>query len=247
MPKAIEVFTPNDLPTFTYVERTTRKFEDRLRETLAIPKMIISLSGPSKSGKTVLVNKVIEPDNLIPLSGASTRTADDLWAKVLAWMDVPTERVETTGSKLKAEVSGKAGGKAGIPLVIEGKTEAAGSVGGETNYETKEVFAPIGLPQVVKEIGNSSFVVFVDDFHYIPKDTQREIGRQIKEAAERGVRICTASVPHRSDDVVRSNTELRGRVTAIDTDYWREEELEQIALELAEIRAATLDHVSRVP
>ena len=31
MPKAIEVFTPNDLPTFTYVERAGRRFEDRLR------------------------------------------------------------------------------------------------------------------------------------------------------------------------------------------------------------------------
>jgi hypothetical protein len=36
-------------------------------------------------------------------------------------------------------------------------------------------------------------------------------------------------VPHRSDDVVRSNTELRGPVTAIDTSYWSESELEQIA------------------
>lgn len=54
------------------------------------------------------------------------------------------------------------------------------------------------------------------------------IGKQIKEAAERGVRIITASVPHRADDVVRSNPELRGRVTAIDMHYWSEDELEQI-------------------
>jgi hypothetical protein len=97
MPKAVDVFTPNDFPTFTYVERATHKFEDRLREALTVPKMIISLSGPSKSGKTVLVNKVVEPDNLIPLSGASIRSTDQLWAKVLAWMDVPSERIVTTG------------------------------------------------------------------------------------------------------------------------------------------------------
>src|SRR5437899_5010680 len=164
MPKAVDVFTPNDLPTFTYVERTTRKFEDRLREALAVPNIIISLSGPSKSGKTVLVNKVIEPDNLIPLSGASIRTSDDLWAKVLTWMEVPTERAETLGSKIKAEAGGKAGGKAGIPFVAEGKAEATGSIGGETSRETKEVFEPTGLEQVIEEIANSSFVVFVDDF-----------------------------------------------------------------------------------
>jgi hypothetical protein len=57
---------------------------------------------------------------------------------------------------------------------------------------------------------------------------QNDIGKEIKEAAEAGVRIVTASVPHRSDDVVRSNTELRGRVTNIDMSYWKEPELEQI-------------------
>ena len=86
-----------------------------------------------------------------------------------------------------------------------------------------------GLAQVIREIANSDCTVFVDDFHYIPKDVQKEIGQQIKEAAEAGIRIVTASVPHRSDDVVRSNTELRGRVTAIDTSYWSESELEQVA------------------
>jgi hypothetical protein len=58
---------------------------------------------------------------------------------------------------------------------------------------------------------------------------REETGRQIKAAAEKGIRICTASVPHRSDDVVRSNPELRGRVTAIDMSYWIPQELEQIA------------------
>jgi hypothetical protein len=85
------------------------------------------------------------------------------------------------------------------------------------------------LQQVVKEIGGSNFVLFIDDFHYIPKDVQSEIGKQIKAAAEAGVRLCTASVPHRKDDVVRSNPELRGRVTGIDSDYWNETELAQIA------------------
>src|SRR3954466_949138 len=65
--------------------------------------------------------------------------------------------------------------------------------------------------------------------HYMNKETQQEVARQIKEAAEKGVRICTASVPHRSDDVVRSNPELRGRVRAIDFEYWKLPEILQIA------------------
>ena len=93
MPKSTEVFTPNDIPTFSYVERKARKFEERLRESLSIPKMIVSLSGPSKSGKTVLVKKIIDEDSLIPLSGATIRSAEILWANVLNWMSVPDERV----------------------------------------------------------------------------------------------------------------------------------------------------------
>ncbi|MEO0623632.1 MAG: ATP-binding protein, partial [Pseudomonadota bacterium] len=46
---------------------------------------------------------------------------------------------------------------------------------------------------------------------------------------EQGVKVCTASVPHRSDDVVRSNPELRGRIAAIDSTPWSEAELRQIA------------------
>ena len=229
MPRAIEVFTPNDVPTFTYVERSERKFEDRLREAFAIPKMIISISGPSKSGKTVLVNKVVEKDNLIPVSGASIKSANDLWTRVLSWMEGPVSRTERTGTTLKGDVSAKGGGKVGIPFVIEGKAEGEVKVGGERERSTEETYTLTGLPQVIKDIGNSNFTVFVDDFHYIPKDVQKEIGMQIKEAAESGVRICTASVPHRSDDVVRSNTELRGRVTAVDTGRWTQRELELIA------------------
>src|SRR5258706_610820 len=95
MPKATSVFTPTDVPTVTYVERTSKNYEDELRKAFTIPKMIVSISGPSKSGKTVLVSKVVAPDSLIHIYGASIRTADDLWNNVLAWMGGPIEATET--------------------------------------------------------------------------------------------------------------------------------------------------------
>jgi hypothetical protein len=71
--------------------------------------------------------------------------------------------------------------------------------------------------------------VFVDDFHYMPRELQVEVAKHLKAATEMGIKICTASVAHRSDDVVRANPELRGRVQAIDMEFWDEKELMEIA------------------
>ena len=68
-----------------------------------------------------------------------------------------------------------------------------------------------------------------DDFHYMDRSVQEEVAKGIKEAARLGINIVTAQVPHRGDDVVRANPELRGRVRAIDINYWDEGELERIA------------------
>lgn len=229
MVKATAVFTPTDVPTITYVERSTKNYEEELRKAFQIPKMIVSISGPSKSGKTVLVTKVVSKDNLIHIYGASIKSADDLWNSVLAWMGGPIEVTETSGMKKAGTASATGGGKMGIPFVAEGTASATGSATLESNTQTTKKIATSHLDRIVMEIGGSDFVVFVDDFHYIEPTVREEIGRQIKAAAERGVRICTASVPHRSDDVVRSNTELRGRVTAVDMTYWSANELEEIA------------------
>ena len=229
MVRATSVFTPTDVPTITYVERMTRNYEQELRQAFTIPKMIVSISGPSKSGKTVLVSKVVTKDNLIHIYGATIKTAADLWINVLAWMGGATEITETNGSKLAGGINATVGGKVGVPLVAQGKADVQGSATFESNSSTAKKAALSNLDQVVKDIGGSDFVVFIDDFHYIEKKVRDEIGKEIKAAAELGVRICTASVPHRSDDVVRSNTELRGRVTAIDMSYWSTKELEEIA------------------
>jgi len=229
MLQANEVFTPTDMPTHTYVERTTRDFEKDLRTAFSIPKMIVSISGPSKSGKTVLVRKVVDPDNLIHIYGATIKEPVDLWKNVIAWMGGPVERTETDGSKISGDIASTVGGKAGIPLVAEGKVDIKGSASADTSRSTARKHDLVNINTIVKEIGGSEYVVFIDDFHYIEKGVREEIGKQIKAAAELGIRICTASVPHRLDDVVRSNPELRGRVTAVDMSYWGREELEQIA------------------
>jgi hypothetical protein len=227
--KATEIFVPGAYPQHTYVERAAEGLENTLRDSLDTPGQIVSLSGPSKSGKTVLVERVVGRDLLIPISGASLRQPDEVWTRVLDWMDFPstTSGGRTLGGSVGAEISAKA--SVGLPLIGKGEAGGTGSAEVTTESKSETTRERQGLAQVVREIGNSDFVVLLDDFHYMDREVQMEVAKTLKEAVRLGVKVITAAVSHRGDDVVRANPELRGRVRAIDLRYWNSTELGQIA------------------
>jgi hypothetical protein len=214
-----DVFTPTSYPTYTYVPRDDLHHERLLRQWKDTSTQIASISGPSKAGKTVLVQRVVGEGSLIVVSGASVRSPDQLWERVLDWWGEPHV---TTASRLEQTTEQSArdrGASLGI-AGLGGTTKSATTTGTSTTETTLATANRRGLPQVVQEIANTSYALLLDDFHYIPATIQSDVAQQLKDAASRGVRICVASVPHRADNVVRALPELRGRVLAIDLDYW---------------------------
>jgi hypothetical protein len=129
--KATEVFTPGAFPVHTYVERTANRLEQSLRDALDTPGQVVSISGPSKSGKTVLVEHVVGRDSLITVTGAGIEEPDDLWNRVLDWMDVPHSR--TAGSATSGKVGAELGAEGGVK--IPGVLSAEGSAKGTTEVE----------------------------------------------------------------------------------------------------------------
>lgn len=227
--KTQEVFTPGTFPTHTYVERRREGFEQALSDALLTVGQVISLAGPSKSGKTVLIEQVVGRDNLIQISGAGIEHPDDIWNRILDWMDAP-ESVSRTTSKTEskgAELA--AGGRIGVIGVASGHTDAKAKIASERGEDTTNTRGRRGQAQVVKELRNSDYVILLDDFHYMSRDLQIEVTKIIKDVVRQDVKLCTAMVRHRGDDVVRANPELRGRVRSIDLEYWKSEELQRIA------------------
>lgn len=97
-------------------------------------------------------------------------------------------------------------------------------VGGDSSkyYEiayvrAKEEFATRGVP------------IVLDDFHYIDESTRRQLCRQMKNAANEGVRFIILNTPHRGDDPIRDNPDLTGRYFAVDMGFWNPEDLAKIA------------------
>lgn len=227
--KATEVFKPSDFPTHTYVDRPQLRLEERLMDALATPGEVVSVAGPSKSGKTVLIEKVVGLDNLIVVTGSGIKDVDSLWGKVLDWMGAPTSTTQTSTTQTGTKASVSATGGAGVFGLIEAKATGSGELTSQKEDMTTAARGRAGIAQIVKEIGGSDYTVLIDDFHYMSRETQAAVAKEIKEATRQGIKIITASVPHRADDVVRSNPELRGRVRIIDLAYWTPADLTRIA------------------
>ncbi|MBA3391647.1 MAG: hypothetical protein H0T89_03335 [Deltaproteobacteria bacterium] len=224
---AAEVFTPTSYPTYTYVPRDELHHERLLRQWTQSSTQIASVSGPSKAGKTVLVQRVVGEGNLITVSGASVREADQLWERVLDWYGEPHT---TTASHGDTTTDSKTNERVGT-LGLAGMGASSRATAASTSAAAETTQATVhrrGLPQVVGELAGTALTLLLDDFHYIPAAIQSDVAQQLKDAASRGVRICVASVPHRADNIVRALPELRGRVLAIDIDYWTRRDLLEI-------------------
>ncbi|MCW5803066.1 MAG: hypothetical protein KIT31_11825 [Deltaproteobacteria bacterium] len=224
---AHDVFNPTGYPTYTYVTRDQLHHERLLRQWVQSSTQIASVSGPSKAGKTVLVQRVVGAGNLVTVSGASVRAPDQLWERVLDWWGEPhaltASHVDTTGEGKSTDRG------VSIGLSGTGGTHRTGNTATSGASDTTQATVNRrGLPQVVQELADSAYTLLLDDFHYIPAAIQSDVAQQLKDAASRGVRICVASVPHRADNVVRALPELRGRVLAIDLDYWNRHDLLEI-------------------
>lgn len=223
-----EVFTPNKYPDYTYVKQKGKDLEKDLERGLNTPGEITSLSGPSKSGKTVLVQNVVENDKLIIVQGSGIKSPNNLWDEVLDFFDIPSivekyeEEEKTIGSSLTA---GLRSWVPGLSAEAEGEIQQELSdISGESMRYDQE-----GLRAVIDHIVDQKNIILIDDFHYIKRGIQEKIAEEIKEAARRGMSICVALVPHRSDDLVRANSDLRGRVQTLDVGYWDRADLKQIA------------------
>ena len=225
--RAVNVFTPGKLPEMTYVDDHLKERAMVLADALDAGAAVISLSGPSKSGKTVFIEKNIGKDRLLSVSGAGITDANKLWDRVFAMIGTPIAKRSTQASAFEGSFGGKLGGEAGVFLSATGEVSATGKWS-KTNAEQTDV-AIDHLQMLIQELANTGPVVVVDDFHYIPYAVQVELSNQIKEAIRHNVIFVVASVPYHSDDAIRANSDLRGRFVKIDFDYWKTDELIEIA------------------
>lgn len=221
-----DVFVPGGFPEITYVPRDELQLERRLNDYVAERFKVLSLSGPTKSGKTVLVKRVI-PD-AIWVSGGEIATATEFWKvlvdKLDGWIEVEISRSRSRSES--TETSGSVEG--GVPfLKARGEVSASAE---ELDERVRTVRRDRPAAQVASDLLLiTKPVLVIDDFHYLPEAEQLKIVRGMRALIFDGVPVILLSVPHRVYDAVRAEPEMTGRVVPLTSPFWSPEDLSAIA------------------
>jgi hypothetical protein len=80
--KTKEVFVAGDVPTITYNPRDDLHLEQEVRDYRDQPGKALSVSGPSKSGKTVLIERLFPRTSAIWVQGSDLSSVDRLWQRL---------------------------------------------------------------------------------------------------------------------------------------------------------------------
>lgn len=216
--KTSDVFVSGRDPRFTYNPRDDRELEKRVRDYLEEGGTILTIVGPTKTGKTVLLHRVLTDPIWIESQGMED--ADAFWKAVGSAIDLYV--IESTSEDEGTAVAANA--KVGIKVI---------EIGGQmtTTSSSGTVRTPIHAlgADARKALQSTDRVLVVDDFHFIHRDVQKEIIRAIKPLLFEGVRVIFASISHRKNDVPAAVEDMMGRTELLEISLWTVDELVVIA------------------
>lgn len=224
MPRYQDIFVPGGFPKHTYNPRSDLDLESRLRESRENLCKLVTVTGQTKSGKTVLTRSVFPREECVWVDGGTVTSEDEFWQVVIEQLNIFQSTEEMAASDTTATISGK--GTAGTNFVI---AKGSAEIGGElAKTRMKSRTHARTLSPRVAALGNlveASLPVVVDDFHYLPKDIQGQVVRALKQPIFDGLPVVIIAIPHRRYDAVRVEKEMTGRIMAVDVPSWSAQEL----------------------
>ena len=230
--KVAEIFKTQGQPTFTYINRDEGAYEKRLSNAIDSKGLLCLLTGPSKTGKTTLYTKVANSKKLQVLKVRCTTSlaANDLWK--IALEQVSFERIKQTQSQSESSISASGEISAAIGWSwlagLIGKTGTAISQKTAESEIREKILSEVSPEHLLPILKNLPFLLVVEDFHYLSKETQIEIFQQWKTFIDNEVSVVVVETTHHSADIAFSNNDLVGRIAHIELGTWRLDDLKQI-------------------
>lgn len=216
-----EVFgVSRDLP-MNYVTRSD--VDDKFIDALSRSQHIV-IYGSSKQGKTSLRKKCLKDDDYVVVSCQNKWTLAELHAAILkeAGFNVRQSLEKTVSGSNKVIIGVDAKGK--VPIFAEGSV--SGSYEHDGAHEKKEIFTSLELDprdpnDIIRALGEVEFTRYVvlEDFHYLPDETQRDFSFSLKTFHENS-KLCfiIVGVWREENRLIGFNGDLTDRVLSVDVD-----------------------------
>ncbi|MDF3907614.1 hypothetical protein [Paracoccus sp. AS002] len=194
----------------------------------------IVIFGSSKQGKTCLRKHCLNSDDYITVSCQNKWSLGDLHAAILkrAGYEVKQSTSHAVGGHYKLAASASAEMK--LPLVAKGGVDLDGQY--ERDRSTEEVrvtleLDPLDANDIIMALQEINFrqYVAIEDFHYLPDQTQRDFSFALKTFHEQSkISFIITGVWREQNRLIAFNGDLTERVFSVDVDNWSRDDLARV-------------------
>lgn len=187
----------------------------------------IIIYGSSKQGKTSLRKNCLSEDDYIVVHCSNKWNVADLHAAIL----------KRIGYEIALSTSRTSTGKSKILAAFKASLFGVGvETGGDKEVTNSEVIStqpleldPEDVNDIIKALNGFSKYIVLEDFHYLPIETQKDFSVALKAFHEQSP-ICFIIVGVWLEEgrLTVYNGDLTGRVVGINADLWSKEELLEV-------------------
>lgn len=160
-------FVPGGFPKHTYNARVDLNLETRLGEIKENLCKLVTVTGQTKSGKTVLGRKVLPPEESIWIDGGAAGTEEEFWQLIVERLSLFQGEEEAEEKETTSGFEGKGTAEANF-LIAKGSGEIGAKVEtmrGTGARKTRSVSSRVAALSGLKR---TKIPLVIDDFHYLP-------------------------------------------------------------------------------
>jgi hypothetical protein len=224
MLKYQDVFVPGGFPRHTYNPRLNLGLENRLSEVKDNLCKLVTITGQTKSGKTVLVRKVLPYESSVWVDGGAAASEDEFWQLIVDRLSLFQSTEEEASSATTSGIEGSGTAEANF-LVAKGSGEIGASLEKSRGNAKRGSRSLSSRVAALSGLRTADLPLIIDDFHYLPRELQGSIVRALKPLVFDGVPVAVIAIPHRRYDSVKVEREMAGRISNIQIPSWSETEL----------------------
>lgn len=219
-----EVFVPGGFPRHTYNPRNELELEQKVKQVTENLCKLVTVTGHTKSGKTVLVRNILPREEAVWVDGGGVNAEDEFWTTVINQLMLFQTTTITEGKETETEIS--ASGKTGANfLIAKGEAEVGGSYSTSREKSSSKSRTVSPLVSALSGLRSAECALVIDDFHYLPRDLQGNLVRALKPLIFDGLPVVIIAIPHRRYDAVKVEKEMTGRILPVNIPAWTEEQL----------------------